>query len=120
MRRIRQLGVRLAIDDFGTGYSSLSYLPELPVDMLKIDRSFVAGLDSGRETLAVVRSIIRLAATLGLVTLAEGIERPEQAARLRTIGAELGQGYFFARPLTTPQLATYLAGDVSDAAGAAG
>ena len=120
MRRIRQLGVRLAIDDFGTGYSSLSYLPELPVDMLKIDRSFVAGLDSGRETLAVVRSIIRLAATLGLVTLAEGIERPEQAARLRTIGAELGQGYYFARPLTTPQLATYLAGDASDAAGAAG
>jgi len=120
MRRIRQLGVRLAIDDFGTGYSSLSYLPELPVDMLKIDRSFVAGLDSGRETLAVVRSIIRLAVTLGLVTLAEGIERPEQAARLRTIGAELGQGYYFARPLTTPQLATYLAGDASDAAGAAG
>ena len=74
----------------------------------------------GRETLAVVRSIIRLAATLGLVTLAEGIERPEQAARLRTIGAELGQGYYFARPLTTPQLATYLAGDASEAAGAAG
>src|SRR5438874_859036 len=120
MRRIRQLGVRLAIDDFGTGYSSLSYLPELPVDMLKIDRSFVVGLDSGRESLAVVRSIIRLAATLGLVTLAEGIERPEQAARLRTIGAELGQGYYFARPLTTPQLATYLAGDASEAAGAAG
>ena len=120
MRRIRQLGVRLAIDDFGTGYSSLSYLPELPVDMLKIDRSFVVGLDSGRESLAVVRSIIRLAATLGLVTLAEGIERPEQAARLRTIGAELGQGYYYARPLTTPQLATYLAGDASDAAGAAG
>jgi diguanylate cyclase (GGDEF)-like protein/PAS domain S-box-containing protein len=120
MRRIRQLGVRLAIDDFGTGYSSLSYLPELPVDMLKIDRSFVAGLDSGRETLAVVRSIIRLSATLGLVTLAEGIERPEQAARLRTIGAELGQGYYFARPLTTTQLSAYLAGDASEAAGAAG
>jgi EAL domain-containing protein (putative c-di-GMP-specific phosphodiesterase class I) len=119
MRALRQLGVRLAIDDFGTGYSSLSYLPDLPVDMLKIDRSFVGAVDS-HETTAVVRSIIRLASTLGLVTVAEGIERPAEAARLRTLGAELGQGYYFARPLTPAQLVAYLTGDRADAAGAAG
>jgi diguanylate cyclase (GGDEF)-like protein/PAS domain S-box-containing protein len=119
MRALRQLGVRLAIDDFGTGYSSLSYLPDLPVDMLKIDRSFVGAVDS-HETTAVVRSIIRLASTLGLVTVAEGIERPEEAARLRTLGAELGQGYYFARPLTPAQLVAYLTGDRADATGAAG
>jgi diguanylate cyclase (GGDEF)-like protein/PAS domain S-box-containing protein len=120
MHALRQLGVRLAIDDFGTGYSSLSYLPELPVDMLKIERSFVGAIDRGHETTVVVRSIIRLASTLGLVTVAEGIERPEEAARLRTLGAELGQGYYFARPLTASQLIAYLTGDRADATGAAG
>jgi diguanylate cyclase (GGDEF)-like protein/PAS domain S-box-containing protein len=120
MRALRRLGVRMAIDDFGTGYSSLSYLPELPVDMLKIERSFVGAIDRSQETTAVVRSIIRLASTLGLVTVAEGIERPEEAARLRTLGAELGQGYYFARPLTAAQLVAYLTGDRADAAGAAG
>jgi diguanylate cyclase (GGDEF)-like protein/PAS domain S-box-containing protein len=106
---LRRHGVRTAIDDFGTGYSSLSYLRELPVDILKIDLSFVASLDSGREAPAVVRSIIRLAATLGLGTVAEGIERPEQAERLRTLGAERGQGFLFAQPLTAAELAEYLA-----------
>jgi diguanylate cyclase (GGDEF)-like protein/PAS domain S-box-containing protein len=106
--RLRALGVRLAIDDFGTGYSSLSYLRELPIDILKIDISFVAALDTGREAPAVVRSIIRLAGTLGLHTIAEGIERPEQAARLRTLGAEYGQGFHFAPPLTAEELAAYL------------
>ena len=108
LTRLHELGIRLAIDDFGTGYSSLSYLHDLPIDILKIDLSFVAALDSGREAPAVVRSIIRLAGTLGLHTIAEGIERPEQAGRLRTLGADYGQGFLFAPPLSSEELAAYL------------
>jgi diguanylate cyclase (GGDEF)-like protein/PAS domain S-box-containing protein len=108
LTRLHELGVRLAIDDFGTGYSSLSYLHDLPIDILKIDLSFVAALDSGREAPAVVRSIIRLAGTLGLLTIAEGIERPEQAGRLRTLGADYGQGYLFAPALSAEELSAYL------------
>ncbi len=106
--KLRALGVRMAIDDFGTGYSSLSYLRELPIDILKIDIAFVAALDSGPEASAVVRSITRLATTLGLRTIAEGIERPEQAGRLRALGADLGQGFHYARPLTAPELGEFL------------
>jgi diguanylate cyclase (GGDEF)-like protein/PAS domain S-box-containing protein len=108
--KLRALGVRMAIDDFGTGYSSLSYLRELPIDILKIDLSFVAALDTGPEAPAVVRSIIRLATTLGLRTIAEGIERPEQAGRLRALGADFGQGFHYAAPLTGAELADYLRG----------
>ena len=108
--KLRALGVRMAIDDFGTGYSSLSYLRELPIDILKIDLSFVAALDTGPEAPAVVRSIIRLASTLGLRTIAEGIERPEQAGRLRTLGADFGQGFHYAPPLTATELTDYLRG----------
>jgi EAL domain-containing protein (putative c-di-GMP-specific phosphodiesterase class I) len=108
LTRLHELGVRLAIDDFGTGYSSLSYLHDLPIDILKIDISFVAALDAGREAPAVVRSIIRLAGTLGLHTIAEGIERPEQAGRLRALGADYGQGFHFASPLSAEELASYL------------
>jgi diguanylate cyclase (GGDEF)-like protein/PAS domain S-box-containing protein len=113
--KLRALGVRMAIDDFGTGYSSLSYLRELPIDILKIDISFVAALDTGREAPAVVRSIIRLAGTLGLRTIAEGIERPEQAGRLRALGADFGQGFHYAPPLTAAELADYLRGNASPA-----
>ncbi len=108
LARLRGLGVRMAIDDFGTGYSSLSYLRELPIDILKIDIAFVAALDSGPEASALVRSITRLATNLGLRTVAEGIERPEQAGRLRALGADLGQGFHYARPLTASELAEFL------------
>jgi diguanylate cyclase (GGDEF)-like protein/PAS domain S-box-containing protein len=96
---LRRLGVRLALDDFGTGYSSLSYLQRLPVDILKIDRSFVAGVARSIEDSALARGILTLANTLGLETVAEGIETAEQLAALRELGCQLGQGYFFARPL---------------------
>jgi diguanylate cyclase (GGDEF)-like protein/PAS domain S-box-containing protein len=119
LTELRELGIRLAIDDFGTGYSSLSYLRELPIDILKIDLSFVAALDTGREAPAVVRSIIRLAGTLGLRTIAEGIERPEQAGRLRALGADFGQGFHFARPLTEGELGDYLRSGSSSASSAA-
>jgi diguanylate cyclase (GGDEF)-like protein/PAS domain S-box-containing protein len=116
LTRLHALGIRLAIDDFGTGYSSLSYLHDLPIDILKIDISFVAALDVGREAPAVVRSIIRLAGTLRLHTIAEGIERPEQAGRLRTLGADYGQGFHFAPPLSAEELAAYLRDSSSSAA----
>ena len=96
---LKSLGVRLAIDDFGTGYSSLNYLRRFPIDELKIDRSFVAGLDDGPTQSAVVLSILRLSETLHLETVAEGIEESSQLAVLRDLGADFGQGYFFAYPL---------------------
>ncbi len=97
--RLRGLGVKLAMDDFGTGYSSLSYLERLPVDLLKIDRSFTASLGDDREIPVLLRSIIKLGQTLGLQVLAEGIERGDQVIRLRELGCRLGQGYHFSPPL---------------------
>jgi EAL domain-containing protein (putative c-di-GMP-specific phosphodiesterase class I) len=89
--------VRLAIDDFGTGYSSLSYLTRLPVDMVKIDKSFVDDADISNQN-PVPRAILALAEAMHLVTVAEGIEHPRQAVCMRTLGCRLGQGYLFARP----------------------
>ena len=99
LTKLRLLGVRLAIDDFGTGYSSLSYLRRLPVDVLKIDRSFVSVVDAGEDEAALVRSIVSLGKSLRLETVAEGIEQPGQLAELRSLGARFGQGYYFAKPL---------------------
>jgi diguanylate cyclase (GGDEF)-like protein len=97
--RLHELGVRLAVDDFGTGYSSLSYLRRFPIDLLKIDQSFVSGLDGGAAPTELLRSIVNLGGTLGLTTLAEGIEEPGQVEALLAVGAQLGQGYHFARPM---------------------
>jgi len=105
--------VRLAIDDFGTGYSSLSYLRQFPIDILKIDRSFVASLDEGTESSALVRSILNLSATLRLDTVAEGIETPEQRKALESLGATRGQGYLFARPMDPTDMAALLADGMS-------
>jgi Amt family ammonium transporter len=109
LAELKSLGVRIAIDDFGIGYSSLSYLRFLPVDVLKIDRSFVNAVDSGAAERAVVRSIVSLSQILGLRTVAEGIETTSQLDALRTIGAHLGQGYLFARPLSAAAMSRYLA-----------
>jgi EAL domain-containing protein (putative c-di-GMP-specific phosphodiesterase class I) len=91
--------VRLAIDDFGTGYSSLSYLERFPVDILKIAKPFVDGLGTEGQESALVQAVIGLGNALGLETVAEGIERPEQRDRLLDLKCEQGQGYFFGRPL---------------------
>ena len=104
---LKMLGVGLAIDDFGTGYSSLSYLQQLPLDILKIDRSFVERMatDPGGEGLA--RAVIALGSTLSLRTVAEGIEHPEQAERLRALGCHRGQGYHFSHALPADQFESY-------------
>jgi diguanylate cyclase (GGDEF)-like protein/PAS domain S-box-containing protein len=106
---LKALGVRLAIDDFGTGYSSLTYLDRFPIDELKIDRSFVSTMTTGPDQSALVRSILKLGETLHLETVAEGIEQADQLAELKTLGAGLGQGYYFAEPLTPDALSVFLA-----------
>jgi diguanylate cyclase (GGDEF)-like protein/PAS domain S-box-containing protein len=103
---LKGLGVRLAIDDFGTGYSSLSYLRRFPIDELKIDRSFIATMTAGPEQSALVRSVLRLGETLHLETVAEGIEQEDQLVELRSMGANFGQGYYFARPLTAEAISS--------------
>ena len=108
LRALKDLGVRLAIDDFGTGYSSLSYLRRFPVDILKIDRSFVATLNASDTDTALVRSILSLGQTLELETIAEGIEEAAQLDQLQKLGASLGQGFYFARPLDPSALTALL------------
>jgi EAL domain-containing protein (putative c-di-GMP-specific phosphodiesterase class I) len=92
--------VQLAIDDFGTGYSSLAYLGRFPVDVLKIDRSFVERIDEDVDKATLVRTIVQLGQSLGMATVAEGIEDLGQLNALRRMGCEMAQGYYFSRPLT--------------------
>jgi diguanylate cyclase (GGDEF)-like protein len=99
LQQLKALGLQLAIDDFGTGYSSLAYLQRFPVDVLKIDKAFIDGVARGGSDAALARAIVGLAATLGLRSVAEGIERAEQAAELRAAGCEYGQGMLFAGTL---------------------
>jgi EAL domain-containing protein (putative c-di-GMP-specific phosphodiesterase class I) len=99
LHRLKDLGVRLSIDDFGTGFSSLSLLRRLPFDQLKIDRSFVEGLERDQQARDFVAAIIGLAKTLRLSCLAEGVESRGQLSILHDLGCELGQGFYFSRPL---------------------
>jgi diguanylate cyclase (GGDEF)-like protein/PAS domain S-box-containing protein len=99
LEQLRELGVRIAIDDFGTGYSSLGYLRELPIDVLKIDRSFVDGLGPDGGATAIVAGMVELARGLGMDVVAEGIEHAGQLQALREVGCPHGQGYFFGRPM---------------------
>lgn len=99
LHQLRELGARIAVDDFGTGYSSLAYLRRLPIDRIKIDRSFVEGVGTDPEATAVVRVIVELARSLHLSTVAEGIEDEVQSRTLAELGCDMGQGYLLARPL---------------------
>jgi EAL domain-containing protein (putative c-di-GMP-specific phosphodiesterase class I) len=109
LRALRDLGVGLVLDDFGTGYSSLSYLRRLPLDTIKIDRSFVDGIDADGSNLPIVQAVIALAHGLGIEVVAEGIETAGQSARLRELVCDRGQGYFYARPQPPDELSELLA-----------
>src|SRR5262245_47899447 len=97
LEQLKALGVRLAIDDFGTGYSSLSYLHRFPIDILKIDRSFISRLTNSENGPELARAVIKLGETLGLDTVAEGIELEPQVASLLALGCVAGQGFLFAK-----------------------
>lgn len=110
LKALRVLGIRIAVDDFGTGYSSMSYLSSLPIDTLKIDRSFVQQVTTAVEGEAIVRAIISLAKTLELKVTCEGIETIEQQSRLQGLGCDLGQGFHYSLPLASDALSVLLAG----------
>lgn len=102
LKTIKSKNIRVCMDDFGTGYSSLGYLRELPIDVLKIDRSFVNGVEVDSKSYDIFQSVMQLAKAMELVVVAEGVETAEQATTLRKLGCDLGQGYYFARPMNFP------------------
>ena len=110
---LKQLGVRIAIDDFGTGYSSLAYLRQFPVDVLKIDRTFVSEMTGSPDATALIHTLVELGRTLGLITLAEGIEQSSQIDGLRAQRCDHGQGYYFSRPVPAAEIELLLAADTS-------
>ncbi len=110
MHQLRRAGVRFSIDDFGTGYSSLAYLSTLPIDRLKIDRSFINGMSEKQHNVEIVRAVHTLGRSLGKTIVAEGIETTEQLTMLQEIGIDVGQGYLLSRPLRADQVSTLLAG----------
>jgi EAL domain-containing protein (putative c-di-GMP-specific phosphodiesterase class I) len=112
LTRLHALGCRLAIDDYGTGYSSLAYLRRLPVDELKIDKSFVMNLARDASDTMIVRSTIELAHNMGLTVVAEGVDDEGALERLRTLGCDMVQGFLLSRPLTADEVAARLAGHV--------
>lgn len=115
MQALKALGTTLAMDDFGTGYSNLAYLQKLPIDVLKIDRSFVTGMLADRDKIAIVRAILSLAQALGMRTTAEGIETNELGQTLAALGCTYGQGYLYARPLAPDDAYALLSRDSNSA-----
>jgi diguanylate cyclase (GGDEF)-like protein len=107
LEALKDLDVRVAMDDFGTGYTSLAYLQRLPIDVLKIDRSFVTGVLKDRDSVAIIRAILSLADALGMATTAEGIESEELARALADLGCSHGQGFFFSNPLPADEALRY-------------
>jgi EAL domain-containing protein (putative c-di-GMP-specific phosphodiesterase class I) len=100
LMRLRAMGVSIVLDDFGTGYSSLTYLWKFPFDMVKIDRSFVMGMESDLKAAAIVNTIVALSKSLAIAVTAEGVETPAPARALNAVGCDLAQGYLFSRPLS--------------------
>jgi EAL domain-containing protein (putative c-di-GMP-specific phosphodiesterase class I) len=109
LETLRGLNVRVALDDFGTGYSSIGYLRQLPVDILKIDRSFVSGEHANRPGDLLLEAIVGLAQRLGLDVIPEGIEAPDQLARLQALGCRIGQGFLLSRPMPPSAIGQLLA-----------
>jgi len=110
LNKLKELGLTLAIDDFGTGYSSLRALQRFPFDTVKIDRSFVQGIESSEQEAAIVAAIVSLSHALGLKTVAEGVEEIAQVDRLRALGCDVAQGFFYARPMSPSELSSKLGG----------
>jgi EAL domain-containing protein (putative c-di-GMP-specific phosphodiesterase class I) len=108
LHQLRGLGVKLAIDDFGTGYSSLSYLRQFPVDILKIDKSFIDGIHGDANESAVARAVLKLSQTMHLTTIAEGIENQQQYDVLVRLGCPLGQGFLMSRPVPAEQITSMI------------
>jgi EAL domain-containing protein (putative c-di-GMP-specific phosphodiesterase class I) len=109
LHQLREIGVRISMDDFGTGYSSLAYLRNFPFDKIKIDRSFVRDMLVRKDCQAIVRAVVGLARSLGIVTIIEGIETKEQLAYAKADGCDEGQGYLFAKPMPEREIAEFLA-----------
>ena len=110
LRKLRDLGIATSIDDYGTGYSSLAYIKQLAVNELKIDRTFVAGMEADRRNAAIVRSTIELGHNLGLTVVAEGVETEHELEELRRFGCDVVQGFYFARPMAADALESWLGG----------
>ena len=117
LNSLRDLGVRISIDDFGTGYSSLSYLKRLPIDVLKIDRSFITALPDDADDAAISEAIVRLGHTLKMEIVAEGVETAKQYEFLRSLGCDTAQGYLIAAPLTPTKFAEFASSGVALRAG---
>ena len=109
LKALKAIGVKVAIDDFGTGYCSFSYLQQFPVDLLKIDQSFISQIEGSSEGEALIHTLVQLGKDLNIATVAEGIETRSQLERLRREGCEFGQGYLFARPLEASAFAKFVA-----------
>lgn len=120
MYELVESGIQFAIDDFGTGYSSLSYLKQIPVQQLKIDRSFIVDLDSNADAAAIVGAVVAMAGRLNLATVAEGVETASQFAFLQALGCNLAQGYYCARPMPIAQFETWMIDDATKGGGAKG
>ncbi|HCU91633.1 MAG TPA: hypothetical protein DHU96_02290 [Actinobacteria bacterium] len=120
MKKLNRLGVRLAIDDFGTGHSSLAYLKQFPVHEVKVDRTFVQGVAESQVDSAIVRAVIDLADAMGISAVAEGVETENQVAGLRMLGCQVGQGFYFSRPLRTEEFDELLTRHFARTAGPTG
>jgi EAL domain-containing protein (putative c-di-GMP-specific phosphodiesterase class I) len=119
LQQLHDSGVRIAIDDFGTGFSSLAQLRHFPVDMIKVDRSFVQGVERDAKDTAITTNVVALAHALGLIAVAEGIETDGQLAHMRTVGCDVGQGYLFSRPVPGEEMTAFLRAARDDEAQAA-
>lgn len=118
--KLKQFDISIAMDDFGTGYSSLSYLQQLPIDVLKIDQSFIAGMMKSDDSHKIVTTIIALARNLGMTTVAEGVEEYSQAERLRALGCDSAQGFYFARPMAAKEAEAFINKGVCGPSGESG